>query len=316
MSEFGSAGSFKDRNTILSLEQRADNLTNVYHDTLPTLLLEGASLDDAFKEIHDTAMGGGYSATGLKGARKHLAKAGYNAEQFIVPTDRYRDRQTADLLGYTTTIQGLQANQLDGMFVVHLPCPEEESIPELMAGISNKFEDLLNEVQTSQDALRLAVWTSQMAFLVHPFYDGNGRACRAAFTYALQCAGQPPIFLENERENRHTRAFTFLSEVSFNMLGRLYAQNMDLLPDFIPSTKNPITPKDLLGIPGMFFREAHKKQRQESVENLLARHISVATMSDIRNLFTDEELDWYRASAQPMPVGCFGIRNHSSEINR
>jgi hypothetical protein len=290
----------EDHNSTLELGQRAANLVEVYQDIIPDLLKKGATLDTAVKSIHG-AVGKGFRADGLENVAERLAAKGIDATQVSVEPGHYRDRRTTDILEYETTLKGVGYNDIDGQFIMHILCPGEEIVPDLMAGISAGFERMLNEVRSSDDAVVLAIWASQLSFLVHPFYDGNGRTCRTEFTYALQRTGQPSLCIENPRESKSVRALPFLTSIAMNTILKLYSKDMDALPSYIPLSRNPVTANDIIGLPSYTSIEEQNAQKKSSLEQLLSRHLDIVTMHDVREIFTVDDIESYKMNAQLLP---------------
>jgi len=292
--------SWEDWNSTLGIEQRTANLAEVYHYALPSLAAEGVSLDVAFRVIHGVAARG-MNAGGLEGVADRLAAKGIDASSVFLNPEQYRDRATTDMLGYSVAIKGVGYSTLDGQYTLHIACPREEWVPYLMKGISDRFEGMLSEVQNADDAIKLAAWASQLGFLVHPYYDGNGRASNAAFTFALMRAGHPPICVENPRNDTSARALPFLMNLNLKTVLNLYSKNMSVLPNYIPLSRDPVTAADILGLPPYAPLEEVKAQKQSSLEQLLATHLEVVTMHNVRELFTEEDVATYRANAHPLP---------------
>jgi hypothetical protein len=290
--------SLKDRNSTLDLGRRAANLAKVYQDTLPELVDQNVPLDPAIRAIHRVALDG-LQTSGLKTSRMRLL---LTKPQVNVEPGQYRDRQTTDILRYKTAIVGKGQSELDGKYKIYIPCPREELVPDLMEGISTKFEQMLYEVDGYADAVKLAAWADHIPLLTHPFYDGNGRACRALVTYAMQRGGQPPLYLENRREDRKTRALPFLTSMFKDTAAKLYAKNIRALPPYIPLSRNPVTAKDIFGLPYYDASiETMIEQKQRSLEYLLSEHIDTVTMQEVRKIFTADEVDAYGKNAQPLP---------------
>jgi|GEM_PF-4284730 len=80
-------------------------------------------------------------------------------------------------------------------------CPP--SGPEIPKLISSLIEQLTDKVTRGEDPIAIAAFAHMQMVIIHPFYDGNGRAARALANFILIQASIDPVIFVSDKEYTH-----------------------------------------------------------------------------------------------------------------
>ena len=160
----------------------AENNIDVY---LRSAFRKGPQAWRGTKEIRfaSTALGGKAASALIQPAmlrRGHLRKLG----------ERTLSGETKDIFAHIETpMSGLsgEAGTPDGIYV-----GTTEKVDELFNDLCDKCDELYKQAKTLDEYLEVVVFMSLMGSgVIHPFFDGNGRAFAAKLVYDLHKIGYP-----------------------------------------------------------------------------------------------------------------------------
>lgn len=258
----------------------------MYGSTIPGLLSIDATVYSAVRALHMSAMRG-WSIEDVpeiqssKEVREH-------AQASVSRPGHFRNESTAAVTHFAPAMNGYYFSK-DGAVSLQMSFPSDRFVDRFMRGISWQFDAMRGQAKTPHDATRLALWTSELTWLIHPFFAGHKRTTRPLFTYSLQKLGRDPIYLENASGS--SAAFV---QSAFRMMVGMYRRNIDVLPESIRRLADPVPDSAIVGVPREFEGDDAMKlvlEKQASYERLIAEHLEEVDMPCLRELIDDREVD-------------------------
>ena len=308
----------RDESPNLSSMERARNLRELY-EKLPKIA-QIPDLKSALQALHAKAMRD-YSPQAIL-AVQQLAdetKCAIVNTKLFQPGE-FRSAETFRLLGNRRiSIQSPYFIQIGReSFRVWIELPGEEKLPVLLDCFIQKVESLLNSTEDDEKIHLIVLWASHIFILLHPFYDGNGRVSRAFSSLLLLRKKREPQWLEVKKDKLTERDKQFLNSLGDNFLIRLYLKYISgqlgsyFLPQYLERKLLQVNSPENLSVSelrvdvddiiGDFIGDrpddidlvTRASERRMSLERLLEHHLKNVALDELYDLFTKDELDWFR----------------------
>ena len=261
----------------------------LYNEALPEITKRSATVLEKIKAIHAIILAGA-NYLGLEDVDEQVDDQDLRRRIKQLRPGNVRSESAADLLQYHMGMKGKGKFTFEGKveeLKISIPSPSETALPVILQQYSLLVERLKTQMKTvsTHEAVRIAMFLSELLTLTHPFFDGNGRTSRAFFTLLLMESGHPPYIIESTDPT--VRQTTI--DGTQNMIGILYEVYPDCLPDSIlrkMDASRQFFLKDLIARTDA-TTDHDIKERRLSLEALLQATTKDVTTEDIKRCIPD-----------------------------